>query len=140
MKTADATLADIREGRVYQFTRKISSDDVARYAELTGDVNPLHVDKEFGASSQFGRNVVHGMFAAGLFSTLIGMHCVGSKVLYLSQTLHFRGPIFHDDTVTVKGVVVSKNVAIRLVTLNTEILKDGKVCINGEAKIKVLDG
>jgi 3-hydroxybutyryl-CoA dehydratase len=138
MKAADLRFADIKEGEIYQFTKKITSDDVLKFADLTGDFNPMHVDKEFGKKSQFKQNIVHGMLVTSLFSTLVGMYCPGMKSLYLSQTLYFKIPIFYDDTVTVKGTVTAKNDAINLITLKTEIIKEGKVCINGEARIKVL--
>lgn len=138
MKAADLNFADIKEGEIYQFTRKITSDDVLKFADLTEDFNPLHVDKEFGAKSQFKQNIVHGMLVTSLFSTLVGMYCPGKRSLYLSQTLNFKMPIFYDDTVTVKGTVAAKNEAIHLITLRTEIIKGEKVCISGEAKIRVL--
>jgi len=139
MKVADQRFADIKEGEIYQFTRKITFDDVLKFADLTGDFNPLHVDKEFGKNSQFKQNIVHGMLAGSLFSTLVGMNCPGKNSLYLSQTLNFKKPIFYDDTITVKGTVIAKNDVIHLITLKTEIIKEGKVCINGEAKIIVLE-
>lgn len=139
MKAADLNFTDIKEGGIYQFIKKITRDNVLKFADLTGDFNPLHVDKEFGEKSQFKRNIVHGMFLGSLFSRLIGMHCPGKNSLYLSQTLNFKMPIFYDDTVTVKGTVTAKNSAINLITLKTEIIKDGNICIYGEAKIKILE-
>jgi acyl dehydratase len=139
MKAADLGFADIKEGEIYQFTKKITFDDAMQFADLTGDFNPLHVDKEFGKNSQFKQNIVHGMLAGSLFSTLVGMYCPGKNSLYLSQTLNFKRPIFCDDTVTVKGTVIAKNDTIHLITLKTEIIKEGKICISGEAKIKVLE-
>lgn len=138
-KAAKLSFADIKEGGVYQFTRKITPHDVTAFAGLTGDLNPLHIDKEFGEKSTFGRNIVHGMFAGSLFSTLIGMHCPGKNSLYLSQTLHFTAPLFFNDTIMVRGTVIAKDEAIRLITLQTEIIKEGKVCVRGEAKIKVME-
>lgn len=139
-KAADLSLADIDVGEKYQFTKKITADNVFKFADLTGDFNPLHTDKKFGEKSQFKRNIVHGMLAGSLFSTLVGMYCPGKNALYLSQTLNFKLPIFYDDTIIVKGTVIAKNDAINLITLKTEIIKEEKVCISGEAKIKILGG
>jgi acyl dehydratase len=136
-KIADLNFADIKEGATYQFTKKITRDCVLKFADLTGDFNPLHVDEEFGKKSQFQKNIVHGMLAGSLFSTLVGMNCPGKRSLYLSQTLNFKAPLFYDDIVTVKGTVIAKNEAVRIITLKTEIEKEGKVCINGEAKVIV---
>ena len=62
-------ISEIHDGDVYSFERVLSPQDVRTFAELTGDFNPLHCDPETGRRSQFGGNIVHGMLAAGLFST-----------------------------------------------------------------------
>lgn len=139
MKIANLNFAEIERGNIYSFTKKISSDDVKKFADITGDFNPLHVNKHFGKKSQFKQNIVHGMLAGSLFSALVGMYCPGKKSLYLSQTLNFRIPIFYNDTVIVKGTVISKNNSVNIIVLKTEIVKDGKICINGEAKIKITE-
>ena len=129
----------IKIGDVFQFTKTFSRDEVITFSRLTGDFNPLHVDTEFGKKSLFKKNVVHGMLASSLFSTIVGMHCPGKKSLYLSQSLNFKSPIFYDDVLVVKGTGSHKSKIIKLVSLKTEILKDGKVVISGEAKVKVLE-
>ena len=138
-KAAKLSYSDINEGNVYSFNRKISKQDVIDFAKLGGDFNPLHVNAEYGKKSQFKGNIVHGMLLSSLFSTLVGMHCPGEKSLYMSQTLKFRQPIYYDDNVVVKGTVTEKNDSIKIVTIKTEILKEGKIAIDGEAKVKVLD-
>lgn len=139
MKIADLNFADIKEGQVYQFTKKITHSDVLEFANLTGDFNPLHVDDEFGKKSQFKQNIIHGMLAGSLFSALIGMNCPGKKALYLSQTLNFKVPLFYGDTVIVRGTVIAKNRVIHLITLKTEIIKKRKACVYGKAKVRVLE-
>lgn len=129
---------DINVGDVHEFERTITQKDVLKFVELTGDHNPLHVDPAFGAQSQFGKNIVHGMLAGSLFSTLVGMYCPGERALYMSQTLQFRKPIFYGDHVVVRGTVVGKNDSIQVITLMTEILNGAEVLISGEAKAKVL--
>ena len=99
---------DIKIADVYSFVRTISKFDVLRFASLSGDFNPLHVDEKFGKKSKFGTNVVHGMLTASLFSTLIGMYCPGKNSLYLGQTLEFKAPLFYGDTVEVKGTILNK--------------------------------
>lgn len=138
-KPASISYFNIRENEAFLFKRKISKRDVIGFAKLSGDFNPLHIDEDYGKKSIFKNNIVHGMLAGSLFSALIGMHCPGEKGLYLSQTLNFKLPIYYNDTVTVKGTVLHKNDAIKVITLKTEILKDDKVAVYGEAKVKVLE-
>lgn len=129
---------DIAVGAVVEFSRTITAEDVVRFVELTGDMNPLHVDDAFGARSAFGQRVVHGMLLAGLFSTLIGMHCPGERALYLSQTLAFRKPAFIGDAVRVRGIVTAKSDATRVITLRTEVLRGEDILVTGEARAQVL--
>ena len=130
---------DLKQGDVYSFKKKISKQNVMDFARLSGDFNPLHVDPNFGKKSIFKNNVVHGMLAASFFSTLVGMHCPGEKSLYMSQTLNFRLPLYYGDTVTVRGTITNKNDSVKIITLKTEILKNDKIVVDGEAKVKVLE-
>ena len=137
MIAAQLRYDEIKVGAVYEFERVITREDVLEFAELSGDNNPLHIDPDFGAQSQFKKNIVHGMFVGSLFSALVGMHCPGRQALYMSQTLQFRKPIFYGDNVIVRGTVVEKSDSIKIVTLKTEILRNGEVMLSGEAKVKV---
>lgn len=139
-KAATLDYADIDEGNVYTFEKFISQEDVNSFAALTGDYNPLHVNKEFGEKSRFNNTIVHGMLAGSLFSTLVGIYCPGEKCLYVSQTLKFKKPVFPGDNVTVKGTVVSKNDSVKIVTIKTELFVNNLLAITGEAKVGVIDG
>ena len=134
---------EIRQGAIYMFERTITLQDMQDFARLSGDFNPLHMDPAFAKTTPFANNVMHGMLAASLFSTLVGMHCPGQDALYLQQTLHFRQPLFPGDRVKVKGTVTQKNDAVRIITLKTEIFRiEGGIpaaaaAITGEAKVQV---
>lgn len=134
---SDINYSDIQVGGVYAFEKEFSQRDVMDFAKLTGDFNPLHIDKEFGEKSRFKGNIIHGMLAGSLFSTLVGMYCPGEKCIYLSQTLKFKKPIFPGDRLTVKGTVTNKNDSISVITIKTEILVKDAVVIDGEAKVMV---
>jgi len=138
MKVPNLNFSEIKEGDIYLFEKNLSEENVMGFAKITGDFNPLHVDVAFGRKSQFKSNIVHGMLAASLFSTLVGMYCPGEKSIYLTQTLNFKAPIFYNESVFVKGTVLAKNDAIKVITLKTEIIKEGKVMINGEAKVRMV--
>ncbi len=129
---------EIKIESAYSFTRVIKRKDILDFANLTGDRNKIHVDEIYGNNSQFGQNIVHGMFIGSLFSTLVGIYCPGENSLYLNQTLNFRLPVFADDEVEVKGTVIAKSDSLKIITLRTEIFKNSKVVVSGEAKVKLL--
>ena len=137
-KPAVLEYRDIEVGAVFHFRKKIHKEQVMKFADLTGDYNPLHINPVFGEKSLFHKNIVHGMLIGSLFSTLVGMYCPGEKCLYVSQSLKFKEPVYYDDNVMVKGTVKSKNDSVQLITIKTEIVKDNVVAISGNAIVRVL--
>ena len=129
---------DIEVGAVFHFRKKIHKEQVMKFADLTGDYNPLHINPVFGEKSLFHKNTVHGMLIGSLFSTLVGMYCPGEKCLYVSQSLKFKEPVFYDDNVMVKGIVKSKSDSVQLITIKTEIVKDNVIAISGDAIVRIL--
>jgi acyl dehydratase len=104
---AAARIDDFAVGQHVTFTKTFTEDDLRRFIEITGDVNPLHVDEEFAARTPFGRRVLHGMLTASIFSTMVGMLLPGTGAIYRSQTLTFLLPVHVDETVTAHFVVRS---------------------------------
>jgi acyl dehydratase len=103
MKTID----DFAPGQRASFTKTFTDHDVQRFVAITGDVNPLHVDDAFAASTRFGGRVLHGMLTASLFSTMVGMFIPGTGAIYRSQTLNFLRPVHVGETVTAHFVIRS---------------------------------
>jgi 3-oxoacyl-[acyl-carrier protein] reductase len=117
----------------------ILAEDVASFARLTGDHNPLHVDHDYAKETEFGRPVVHGMLSASFISTLIGMLLPGPGALWTSQTLNFRAAAFIGDTIIVHGVVKQKVLAARLLVLEISVKNQkGQEIVDGQATVKVI--
>lgn len=102
-----ARIDDFEPGQHVTFTKTFTEEDVQRFIAITSDVNPLHVDDEFAAKTQFGRRVLHGMLTASIFSTMVGMLLPGTGAIYRSQTLNFLRPVYVGETVTAYFVVRS---------------------------------
>jgi acyl dehydratase len=102
-----ARIEDFEPGRRASFRKTFTDEDVRRFVEITGDTNPLHVDDEFAAGTRFGRRIVHGMLAASVFSTMVGMLLPGTGAIYRAQTIRFLLPVYVGDTVTAHFVVRS---------------------------------
>ena len=56
-----ANFESIQPGERRSLTRTITEADVRRFVEMTGDDNPLHVDKAYAQTTSFKDVVVHGM-------------------------------------------------------------------------------
>ncbi|MEA2414143.1 MAG: 3-hydroxybutyryl-CoA dehydratase [Thermoanaerobaculia bacterium] len=105
--TRSASIDDFEVGQHVTFAKTFAEDDLRRFIEITGDVNPLHVDEDFAAGTPFGRRVLHGMLTASIFSTMVGMLLPGTGAIYRSQTLTFLLPVHVGETVTAHFVVRS---------------------------------
>lgn len=91
-----------------EVTHKIGRAEIDRYADLSGDYNPLHMDADFAAGTPFKTNIAHGPIGLQtVFEAVaewIGAESVppGVRVDVL-----YRGPVHLDDAVTCRaeGVV-----------------------------------
>lgn len=75
------------------FAVEVKPEDALRFAELSGDFNPLHVDADYAVRTDFKRPILHGAFSAGLLSRMAGMHLPGRNCLLHSIQLRFVAPI-----------------------------------------------
>ena len=117
--------------------RTITDDDIVRFAEVSGDRNPVHLDEEYAAHSPFGQRIAHGFLVGSLISAAIGMDLPGPGSIYLGQTLKFVAPVHIGDTVTVSVEVIKVREEKRLVTLRTDCTnQEGNVVLTGEATVK----
>lgn len=126
----------IEVNQVFTHEFQFSQEEVSRFAEVTGDKNPVHTDAEYAAKTMFKRPIMHGMLGASLFSKVFGTLFPGEGTIYLKQTLNFLKPMYvdtaYDAVFTVKEVFKDKNRAIVETVIKD---KDGKLCTSGEATV-----
>lgn len=119
-------------------SKAFSEEEVQRFAELSLDNNPLHLDPHYAASTVFGQRVVHGMLVSSLLSALIGTRLPGEGSIYLGQTLKFLAPVFIGEQVTATVQVLSVREDKPIATLRTTCVNSkGDVVIEGEAVVKL---
>ena len=123
-------------GGGFSFERFISSEDVRRFAETVGDLNPVHLDVEFAERSFFKKRIVHGAFLGGLISKVLGMDFPGQGTIYISQSSVFKRPVFVDSTVTIEVKVTQVIPEKRRLVLDTNVLNsEGELCLTGSATV-----
>ena len=134
-----AVIGDFEVGQHVTLTKAFTGDDVQRFIEITGDVNPLHVDAAFAARTRFGRPVLHGMLTASILSTMVGMLLPGTGAIYRAQTLRFLRPVHIGDTVTAHFVVRSVDRERHRLLIDAWIENaDGERVLEGECEAGLL--
>lgn len=120
----------------YKHEFQYSQEEVTRFAEVTGDRNPVHTDADYAAKTMFKRPIMHGMLGASLLSKVFGTLFPGEGTIYLKQSLNFLKPMYPDTPYealfTVKEINYEKNRAIVETVIKD---KEGKVCTSGEATV-----
>ena len=125
-------------GQAATWTKTITEADVEAFAGITGDCNPLHVDKEYAARSRFGERIAHGILTAGMISAVLGMRLPGPGGIFLSQTLKFVRPVRFGDTITARAEVLTWRPEKRLLILRTTCTNQrGEAVLDGEAALLV---
>lgn len=97
----------LRIGQEESMKKTFFKDDVDKFAALTGDYSRLHTDADFAKQSVYGRPVVHGVLAASLISSVMGMKLPGEGTVLVEEQVRFLKPVFYGDTVTAKVRLLS---------------------------------
>ena len=130
-------LEELNVGQSAELVRTVQEGDLAAFAAVTGDDNPVHLDEAFARTTSFGGRIAHGMLSAGYISAVIGTQLPGSGAIYLEQSLRFRRPVRIGDEVTARAEITAIDAERARITLATTCKVAGKVVVDGEATIMV---
>ena len=131
---------DYKIGDSASFTKTITEEDVMKFAEVTGDFNPIHVNPEYAKTQMFGKQVAHGALSSGLISAVLGTKLFGPGILYTNQTVAFKKPVFFGDTLkavgTVKDKFTKKDGKMKFIICDTKVYnQNDEVVTDGEGTI-----
>ena len=88
------------EGYIYEHLFSFTQEDVNRFAEISGDNNPIHLDEEYAKKTIFKKRIIHGFLNGSVFSKVFGTIFPGEGTIYLEQTMSNRKPMFTNITYT----------------------------------------
>ncbi len=104
-------LEDCEPGRVirHALTKSVTESDNMTFSTMTLNPQPLHIDFDFAARSEWGKPLVNSLFTLGLMIG-ISVHetTLGTLVgnLGMTETV-FPHPVFHGDTIRVETEIRS---------------------------------
>jgi 3-hydroxybutyryl-CoA dehydratase len=128
---------DLEIGMEASFAKTVSEADIIAFAEVTGDKNPVHLDRKFAEKTIFGKPIAHGMLTASYISAVFGMEMPGPGAIYISQTLNFRAPVTSGDQVIAKVRVMELYPMKRRARFHCLCLANGVAVLEGEAVLMV---
>ena len=126
---------DLQLGQSHETVHTITENDIQRFAEVSGDFNPLHMSDEFAAGTIFGKRIAHGALTASYISGILGNNLPGPGAIFVGLSMRFKRPVHIGDVVTVRAEVAEKHDRGNRVTLKVECLVEGRRVITGEAEV-----
>jgi len=126
----------IHLGASAEFSKKLSEDDIRQFEGALGDptCSRAKAAPSSGPSAKAGKACE--MLSAGLICTVLESLLPGSGMRYLSQTLHFRQPVYVGDTITVHVTVTEMHEMSNWMSLSTVCRNQkGEIVTDGEAQV-----
>jgi acyl dehydratase len=121
------------------FERSFKQSDFDRFARLSGDDNPIHVDAEFSARTRFGRPVAHGLFLCSVLRGLVDKLVPGGRLI--EQSVMFPAPTFTEEAIRFTVTVTSRGQEESESSLECQLeakrISDGVVTCQGMGKVLI---
>lgn len=124
----------LKIGQTASRSLTLTAEHVEAYAQITGDRNPLHFDKDFIANTKFERLVVQGGLTTGLLHALVAMDMPGPGTVFLNQNWQFTAPVYIGDTIEAEAIVKDIHPIKPVSKLGVTIKRqNGEIVLEGEA-------
>lgn len=111
----------------------VTADDIDRFADLTGDFAPQHVDDEYMKTTRYAKRIAHGVLVLGFStaaSTELGRRLGKPSVSYGYDRLRFPAPVFVGDELNIRYTVAEIDRERERVIAEVRVLRaQGDVCL-----------
>jgi len=129
------TIQDCKAGLKSSFQYTVTEQKQMDFCNVSGDVNPLHIDESFAQKSGQPGRVVYGMLQGALYSQLVGVHLPGKYCLLQDIKITFMTPVYINDELTVVGEIKDvderyKRISVKAYILNQNNKKVSRALIS----------
>ncbi len=131
---------DIQQGLEESFSVTVDSSKLDKFLEISGDINPLHVDSDYAKSKAFKDKVVYGLLTSSFYSTLVGVYLPGRFCILQGINIQFSKPVYVGDTLNISGKVSYINEAYKQIEIKAKVInQEGKKVSKATIKVGVMD-
>ncbi|HHT98056.1 MAG TPA: MaoC family dehydratase [Clostridiales bacterium] len=104
-----------------EFKIKITSSMLDMFKEITGDVNPMHIDDSYAKEQGYESRLAYGMLTASFYSTLVGVYLPGKYCVFQECRTSFNKPVYVNDTLYISGEVIEIHEVLKRITIKAVI-------------------
>ncbi len=116
----------------------VDEEIVNKFAEASGDRNPIHLDKKYAERSPFGACIAHGLFCIGMISNLIGNTLPGAGSILLEQHIKYCRPVYIGDRITATVEIIGIEEIKQLIIVNHMCINQNDIVVmEGTSKVKL---
>ena len=129
-----------RLGQSAERSRTVESEDIVRFTEMSGDLNPLHYDQEAARNSTFGEIIVQGGVTSAILNAVVAEELPGPGTVFLHVDWSFKAPVRPGDVITGRVEVLEVRQDKPITRLSTSVTRnDGVVALEGSALCYTVD-
>jgi 3-hydroxybutyryl-CoA dehydratase len=137
---------DVEVGQEWEsMGRTVTEADIVNFSCLSGDFNPIHVNRDFVKTTAFRQPIAHGLLVWSISSGL-GMFAPPMRtVAFLAiRDWQFKEPVFIGDTIYLRTKVLEKEVRARnrrgVITWQRQILKQNDKIVQEGTTMTLVEG
>jgi 3-hydroxybutyryl-CoA dehydratase len=121
---------------------QVGENEIAAFAELSGDVSPVHVNDAFAKGKGFKSRIAHGALLVSYVSRFIGTTLPGASGLLQSITIEFRRPCYPGTKIKIEGEVAKRVESVRVVRIKIVVTDSvtGEILATGQVQSGIKDG
>ncbi|RUA29746.1 MAG: transcriptional regulator [Chloroflexi bacterium] len=139
-RDAKAKEADFVKSGLPVISKEIKQKNLNAYAKASGDDNPLHLDPEFAAKTQFGEIIAHGMLTLAFVSEMMAAAHGRDWLESGGLRVRFKGAAYVGDRVDVWGNLAKEDGLSRNYAVGVRNSTSGQELITGTAGLDIKQG
>ncbi|MBE0626974.1 MAG: MaoC family dehydratase [Burkholderiales bacterium] len=118
----------LQVGDSFTTSRAFSDDELIRFAQISGDYNPVHFDARFAQARNLPGPICHGLLTASLVTE------IGGQIGWLASGMNFRfkRPVYVGETITCSWVITAIDHDGRAKASATITREDGATVIEAD--------
>ena len=131
LKEVEKTVESIPMGQKAYFSKTVTEGDVALFAGITGDFEPLSMNQEFAEKTPHLSRMVQTMLLA-TYTWPVSTQIASPGAVTIAQESTFLKPVKIGDTITAVGEVTQKIMEKKIVIVRTTCYnQDGEMVMDG---------
>lgn len=127
----------LKSGDSYFTKRVVLDETVKEIADISGDINPIHLNDDYAKSTVFGKRIAHGLFCLNEISAILGNFLPGPGTILINEEFKYKKPVFIGDCITTKVEIIDVKKEKNIYVLRAECKNQNEdTVLEGTSKVK----